>query len=126
MRTRFFTLAFAATMVSAASAQNVVAVSGPGRPEIALASHAAKVTFVADEAAAAPEALKDKAISAVEGKTLGALATRTVPIPFVGALPVEGALRIVGDLPVGGAVKAVGAKTVEGARKLIGRLRKQR
>ena len=125
MKTRLFTLALAASMVSAASAQNVIAVSGPGRPEISLASHTAVVTLVAGDAAAAQEALKSKTISAAEGKALGALATKTLPIPFVGALPVGGALKIVGDLPVGGAVKAVGAKTLGGAVKLFGKLRKQ-
>jgi len=98
MKTRFFTLAFAASMVSAASAQNVIAVSGPGRPEITLASHTAMVTFVAGDASAAQEALKSTAISAAEGKAIGALATRTLPIPFVGALPVEGALKLFGKL----------------------------
>ena len=125
MKTRIFTLAFAAAILSAASAQNVVGVSGPGRPEISVASHTAVAALV-DGDAAAQEALKGKVISAAEGKALGTLAPKTVPIPFVGAPPVGGALKIVENLPVGDAMKNVGAKAADGARKLFGKLRKQR
>jgi len=91
-------VAFAAAMVSTASAQNVTAVSGTGSSRIDLAPHAATVTFVASNASTAQEALRSAAVSAAEGKAAVAIASKALPIPIVGALPVEGALRVFGKL----------------------------
>ncbi|SPF33800.1 exported hypothetical protein [Candidatus Sulfopaludibacter sp. SbA4] len=98
MNTRLFTLALAVSMVSTASAQNTITVSGPARPEITLATHTPIVAFVTGDLDGAREALNGAVISAGEGKAIGAIAARTLPIPFVGALPVEGALRLLGKL----------------------------
>jgi hypothetical protein len=98
MNTKLFTLALAASMVSTASAQNVIAVSGPGRSETTLATHAAIVTFVTGDLNDAQGALKNAVISAGEGKVLGAVAMRALPIPVIGALPVEGVMHLFGKL----------------------------
>jgi len=88
-------VALVASTVGVASAQDIIAVSGHGRYQITLAGHPAMVTFIPGDISGAQEALKNASISVAEGKAVG-IAARTLPIPFVGGLPVEGALHVFG------------------------------
>jgi hypothetical protein len=65
-------------------------------PGTGLTPHGALVAFVTSDASSAQQALQNTAISAAEGKVIAAIAIKTLPIPLVGALPVEGALRVLG------------------------------
>jgi len=79
-------------------AQTVTAVSGSGSARIDLAPHAAVVAFVASDASTAQEALQNTVVSAAEGKVIVAIASKALPIPIIGAVPVEGAMRLLGKL----------------------------
>jgi len=87
-------LTLAVAIVGAAHAQTVSAVSGAGAPRIDLTPHVAMVAFVTSDADTAQEALKSAAISAAQGKVLTAIASKALPIPVVGGLPVDGALHV--------------------------------
>jgi hypothetical protein len=138
-------LTLAAATVSVASAQNVTVVSGPESSQTSLAPHLAGVTFVASDANIAQEALQNAAVSAAEHKVLDAVASKALPIPIVGSLPVEGALRLFGKLrkhtvkgfnvaylpgltaetvvQSGGASFTISAQTLQGASPLLLRIK---
>jgi hypothetical protein len=89
-------LAFVAGIVNVGFAQTITAVSGPGTARTNLAPHTSVAAFITSDANSAQEALQGAVISGAEGKAVVAIASRTLPIPIVGALPVEGALHVLG------------------------------
>jgi hypothetical protein len=89
-----FALALVAGVASVGYAQTITAVAGSGSARIDLAPHAAMVAFVTSDASSAQEALQGAVVSAAEGKAIVAFASKTLPIPVIGALPVEGAMRL--------------------------------
>jgi len=93
-------LAFALVvgLVNVGHAQTVTATSGPESARVDLAPHAATVAFVNSDANTAQEALQNTVISAAESKVLVAVASRTLPIPVIGSLPVEGVMHVLGKL----------------------------
>jgi hypothetical protein len=93
-----FALALVAGMVSIGYTQTATAVSGSGSIRTNIAPHVSIDAFVASDANSAQEALQNAVISGAEGKVLVAIASKTLPIPIIGALPVEGALRVLGKL----------------------------
>jgi hypothetical protein len=90
------TFALAVGMVGISQAQTVNALSGLAR--IDLTPHSATVAFVTSNANTAQEALQNTVISAAESKVIVAVASRTLPIPVIGSLPVEGVLHVLGKL----------------------------
>jgi len=90
--------ALAPGMAGISHAQTVTAVYGTELARIDLAPHTATVAFVTSTANTAQEALQNTVISAAESKVLVAVASRTLPIPLIGSLPVEGVLHVLGKL----------------------------
>ena len=90
-------LAFSVGMTSMAFAQTVTAVSGPGS-RVNLTPHVAVSAFVVSEADSAQAALQNTVVSAAESKVIVAVATKVLPIPIIGALPVEGLMHVLGKI----------------------------
>jgi len=87
-----------ALMVSTAYSQTVTAVSGSGSGRINLTPHVAAGAFVVSEADSAPAALQSTVVSAAEGKVIVAVATKALPIPVIGDLPLDGLMRVLGKI----------------------------
>jgi hypothetical protein len=77
---------------SALNAQNLITVSNRGSQDTTLAPHLAAVATVPSDLNASKEGLKNAGIDAAEGKAIGVIAAKTLPIPVVGALPVTAAM----------------------------------
>ena len=86
------------SLSSQAAAQNLIVVYGSGSEPTNIPFHTAAPAFIQSNAESAQEALKTTAIGAAQGKVISAVAMKSVPMlgPVVGALPVEGMLKIFG------------------------------
>jgi len=80
---------FGTVLTVSAQGQNLTMTVSHDRSTDAVPMHLLMGTFITSEAASAQEAVKNAAINAAEGKVLTAVAMHSLPIPFVGALPVD-------------------------------------
>lgn len=79
---------------SAGYAQTVTIAAGQGSSPVTLGSHPAMVAAIVSDADTAQDAIRSSAISSAEGKVISVLAMKALPIPVVGAIPVEGAMHM--------------------------------